>query len=83
MFYVYLLQSEKDSNQIYYGQTDDLKWRFSEHNAGNNASTKRYHPWKIIYYEAYTSRRTALAREKQLKQYGQARTALKKRLNLI
>ena len=83
MFYVYLLQSEKSSNQIYYGQTNDLKRRFSEHNAGENVSTKRYCPWKLVYYEAYTARSAALAREKQLKSYGQARTALKKRLNLI
>ena len=83
MFYVYILQSERDSNQIYYGQTSDLKRRFSEHNAGENVSTKRYCPWKLIYYEAYAARSVALAREKQLKYYGQARTALKKRLKLI
>ena len=83
MFYVYVLQSERESNQIYFGQTDDLRRRFSEHNAGKNISTKRYMPWKMVYYEAYPSRKMALAREKQLKAYGQARTALKKRLNLI
>ena len=83
MFYVYLLQSEKDSKQIYYGQTTDLKRRFSEHNAGENKSTKRYCPWKLMYYEAYSTHSMALAREKQLKLYGKARTALKKRLNLI
>ena len=83
MFYVYVLQSEKDSNQIYFGQTNDLRRRFSEHNAGKNVSTKRYMPWKIVYYEAYVSRLQALSREKQLKLYGQARTALKKRINLI
>ena len=83
MFYVYVLQSLKDSNQIYFGQTNDLKARLSEHNAGKNVSTKRYMPWKVVYYEAYASRKLALARERQLKHYGQARTALKKRLNLI
>ena len=83
MFYVYVLQSEQESNQIYFGQTDDLRRRFSEHNARKNTSTKRYAPWKMIYYEAYPSRKMALAREKQLKSYGQARTVLKKRLNLI
>ena len=83
MFYVYLLQSEKESNQIYYGQTVDLQRRFSEHNAGENVSTKRYCPWRLMYYEAYSKKTIALAREKQLKYYGQARTALKKRLNLI
>ena len=83
MFYVYLLQSLKDSNQIYFGQTNDLKLRLAEHNAGENVSTKRYMPWKVVYYEAYAARALAMAREKQLKHYGKARTALKKRLNLI
>ena len=83
MFYVYVLQSEKDSNQIYFGQTKDPKIRLSEHNAGMNVSTKRYIPWRVIYYEAYASRKLAIARERQLKHYGQARTALKKRLDLI
>ena len=83
MFYVYVLQSKQDSNQIYFGQTKDLRRRLDRHNAGENASTKPYLPWEVIYYEAYASRNQAMAREKQLKHYGQARTALKKRINLI
>ena len=83
MFYVYVLQSLKDSNQIYYGQSTDPKQRLSEHNAGKNLSTVRYRPWKVVYYEAYPAQKQAMARERQLKHYGQARTVLKKRLNLI
>ena len=82
MIYMYILRSLKDPSHIYYGQTNNPKRRLAEHNAGENLSTIPYRPWKIIYYEAYASRSLALAREKQLKYYGQARTALKKRLGL-
>ena len=83
MFYVYVLQSDRESDQIYFGQTSDLRRRLSEHNSGKDTYTKIHAPWKVVYYEAYSSRKLALARERQLKAYGQARTALKKRLNLI
>ena len=82
MFYVYVLQSLKDGNHIYYGQTNNLKRRLAQHNTGENLSTQSYLPWRVAYFEAYSSRKLALAREKQLKHYGQARTALKKRLGL-
>ena len=83
MFYVYVLQSDRESDQIYFGQTSDLRRRLSEHNSGKDTYTKIYAPWKVVYYEAYSSRKLVMARERQLKAYGQARTALKKRLNLI
>jgi len=82
MIYVYILQSLKDKRHVYYGQTYNLNKRLAEHNRGENFSTKPYVPWKVVYFEAYASRSLALAREKQLKYYGQARTALKKRLRL-
>lgn len=66
MFYVYVLRSEKfDENYI--GYTTDLKRRFIEHNQGLNLSTKRYRPWKIIYYEACVNKKDAERREKYLK----------------
>lgn len=66
MFYVYILQSNKNK-QLYIGYTSDLKRRFKEHNLGLNFSTKRYMPWKIIYYEACIEESDAKRREKYLK----------------
>ena len=83
MYYLYMLQSIQNPKQFYFGQTKDLKSRFAKHNSGHNASTKRYGPWKVVYFEAYSTRSQAILREKQLKHYGQARTALKKRLKLF
>lgn len=66
MFYTYVLQSIKN-DQLYIGYTSDLKYRLVEHNRGSNLSTKRYRPWKIIYYEACLKDSDAKRREGYLK----------------
>jgi putative endonuclease len=79
MHYVYLIKSLKH-DFIYIGSTDDLKRRFSEHNAAKNIATKYYAPFKLIYYEAYASKKDALTRENKLKHHGSAIGHLKKRV---
>ena len=66
MFYVYILES-KQNGSLYVGSTRDLKRRVEEHAQGLNRSTKRYAPWKLIYYEACLHRIDATRREKWLK----------------
>lgn len=68
MFYVYCLKSVKNGD-IYVGFSADLRIRFGEHNKGKVRSTKPYRPWKLIYYEAYSSKTDARKREKQLKEH--------------
>lgn len=51
MYYVYVIQSQKDS-RWYTGLTTDLRKRFNEHNSGKVFSTKNRAPFKFIYYEA-------------------------------
>lgn len=79
MFYVYLLKS-KPNNQFYVGSTNDLRRRLAEHNSGKEFSTRRYRPWELVYYEAFSSERLARMREKRLKQHGNALKELKRRL---
>jgi len=79
MFYVYCLQSEKEKEELYFGYTSDLKKRLHEHNSGDNISTKRYLPWKLIYYEAGLSESDAHRREHYLKT-NMGRRMMKKRL---
>lgn len=79
MFYVYILQSLKDK-ELYIGQTIDLFKRFAEHNAGKNKATKYRIPFRLLYYEAYRSRRDADRREKRIKKFKNSYTELKKRL---
>src|SRR3989344_5475203 len=64
MFYVYLLES---GGQRYIGNTINLRRRLEEHNTGQNRSTKRYMPWRLIYYEAHLNQEDARRREKYFK----------------
>ena len=66
MFYVYVLQSEKDK-KFYTGYTSDLRRRFSEHQSGKTFSTKGRRTFKIVYYEAGIDEEDAKRREKYLK----------------
>lgn len=79
MYYVYVLQSKK-TEELYVGSTSDLKKRFQDHNNGKSFATKRYLPWKLMYYEAYSTEKLARMREKKLKYHGQAIRELKKRI---
>jgi putative endonuclease len=67
MFYIYCLQSKKVKEELYFGYTNNLKKRITEHNKGQTKSSKRYKPWKLIYYEACLSESDAKRREKYLK----------------
>jgi len=82
MHYVYILQSELNG-ELYTGSTNNLKKRFQEHNDGKVISTKRYKPWKLLYYEAYRTEELARRREKRLKYNGNAMRELRKRIGLV
>ncbi len=69
MHYVYVLKNKKQK-KIYYGYTKDVDRRSREHGID----------WRLIYFEAYLSEEDARKREKILKQYGQSRTYLKRRI---
>ncbi|MFA6047453.1 MAG: GIY-YIG nuclease family protein [Parcubacteria group bacterium] len=77
-YYTYILESLKNS-ELYIGYTTDLKRRFEEHNSGISQSTKRYMPWKLIYYEAVLNENDAKRREKYFKT-SHGRRLLKRRL---
>ena len=66
MYYVYVLQSEKDRH-FYVGYTRDLRKRLKLHNQGRVESTKNRRPLKLVYYEACNNQKDALHREKYLK----------------
>ena len=66
MVYVYAIRS-LTRNYIYVGLTNDLKRRLSEHNNGENRSTKAYKPFILLYSEQVSDRNTARIREKYLK----------------
>lgn len=79
MYYVYILKSETRETH-YIGWTINLVRRLKEHNSGLSSHTKKYLPWKLVYFEGYTDEADAKEREKQLKQFGKAYTQLKIRI---
>lgn len=81
MWYFYILKSSKDG-KLYYGSTNDLKRRFSEHLQGKVDSTKSRLPLDLVYYEAYVDETSARLREKTIKSSRGSRSALLKRINI-
>jgi len=81
MYYVYVLRS-RSFDELYIGSTNDLKRRLRDHNNGKHFSTRRYAPWKLVYYEAYCEEKLARLREKRLKQHGNAKRELKRRIGI-
>lgn len=75
MYYVYILKSQKNS-KLYVGYTNDLKRRIKEHNNDNSTFTSQNGPWKLIYYEVFTSKLDAIREEKFLKS-GKGRERIK------
>jgi putative endonuclease len=65
--YVYILQSQSQSKQIYTGQTADLERRLAEHNEGRVPHTSKFVPWRIRTATAFRDRDRALAFERYLK----------------
>ena len=68
MHYTYIIKCS--DNTLYTGYTNDLKKRIKAHNEGKGAkytkpATKR--PVKLVYYEEYEDKHTALSREAKIK----------------
>jgi putative endonuclease len=70
MPFTYILRCADDT--LYVGFTEDLASRERTHNDGRgSAYTARRRPVKMVYAEEHDSTETALARERQLKRWGQ------------
>lgn len=78
MFYVYVIKS-LNYGSLYIGMTKDLIRRIGEHNNGDSKYTKKFLPFKLIYYEASESHVDTRSREKYLKS-GMGRRYLRNRL---
>ena len=77
MFYMYVLQG--DDGELYFGSTNDLKRRLSQHRRGHSRTT-RGRNMTLVYYEAYRSENDTRWREDQMKLHGQAKRQLKDRI---
>ena len=67
MYYVYIL-TNKGKTVLYTGVTNDLTRRMYEHkNKLVDGFSKRYNLSILVYYETTTDVKSAIAREKQIK----------------
>lgn len=78
MYYTYLIKDRY--NRVYIGYTSDLRKRLKRHTQGHTVYLKNRRPIKLVYYEAYLSKKDAQAREKSLKNYGSVLHGLKQRI---
>src|SRR5450432_2456521 len=69
-YFVYILTNADRHTVLYIGVTNDLERRGSEHSLGRGSTfAKQYNAHKLIYFEAYPDPTSAIAREKQLKNW--------------
>ena len=72
-FYVYIVQCERD-NSFYTGYTSNLERRIKEHNRGVGSKYTRSHgPVNLMYYETYSTRKSAMRRERAIKRLSRKR----------
>jgi putative endonuclease len=66
MFFVYILQSEKNE-RFYVGYSEFPDRRIIEHNSGKVKSTKPHRPWSKVYEEVCLTELEAIRREREIK----------------
>lgn len=79
---VYLIKHSV-TNDLYIGQTSNMKRRLAEHNSGKTFSTRTKENgfWLLVYAEAYLDETDAKEREHKLKHHGNAKQGLYKRIS--
>lgn len=67
MFTAYILQSQLDS-RYYYGYTEQhIENRLREHNDGKSFHTKKFRPWKLVWFASFGTKERAQDFERYLK----------------
>ncbi|MBK7629426.1 MAG: GIY-YIG nuclease family protein [Ignavibacteriales bacterium] len=61
MFYIHI--KKKINHKHYYGHTSNLQKRLNNHNNGLSIYTKKYLPWKLIYFEEFNTNSETMKRE--------------------
>jgi len=67
MYFVYIIQSMPFPKLFYTGFTENHTTRLKEHNDGKSIHTKKFRPWKMIFYSAFDDKKKALDFERYLK----------------
>jgi putative endonuclease len=64
MYYVYIIESLIDGD-YYKGSSSDYRRRLSEHNKGESKFTRSKMPWKLIFAQAFESKKRGVDRRKK------------------
>ncbi len=67
-YYTYIIESITNK-RWYIGHTNDIDRRLSEHNSGQNKSTKGKGPWKLIFLRSFDNNLDANRFELRLKRF--------------
>lgn len=66
--FIYIIGNQKPV--LYVGVTSNIEKRLKRHRGGYGAVfTKKYNPYKLLYYEEFLDMKDARKREKQLKNW--------------
>ncbi len=65
-WFVYIIYSQS-IDKFYVDYTNDLPWRIERLNAGWGKFTKKGIPWKLVYFEEFSSKSDAIRRERDIK----------------
>ncbi|OIP57501.1 MAG: hypothetical protein AUK34_09955 [Ignavibacteria bacterium CG2_30_36_16] len=65
-YYTYIIES-LTSFRWYFGHTNDIERRLTEHNSGQNKATKNKGPWKLIFLKQFDGKLEANRFEIKLK----------------
>ena len=78
-YFVYLITTEDKNKKrfSYVGYTGNIKKRLDLHNSGKGAKFTRGKKWKLVYYEKYDSKSSAMKNEYILKKNYKLRKKLK------
>ncbi|MEY2479231.1 MAG: putative endonuclease [Verrucomicrobiota bacterium] len=69
-YFVYIATNSDRHTVLYIGITNDLERRLNEHSLSRGSRfADRYNATKLIYFEAFSDPESAIAREKQLKDW--------------
>lgn len=74
VLFVYILRTS--ANTLYIGQTNNLEKRIKEHQCKTSKSAKYikyFNSFQLVYSEQYPTRKEAMKREWQLKQWKKAK----------
>lgn len=66
-FFVYILRSLTDGS-YYVGCTEDLNFRFNEHNNKRSKYSASKAPWELVWYGAFTNKIKAYRFERYMKE---------------